>query len=619
MNTLHTGKLYVRAIFGKSRFYRIPEYQRAYVWGTDQINDFLNDISSAMDDDPGKEYFIGCMIWNTVAQESDGYRFDNLDILDGQQRFITLFLLHAVLRDLSGDPKLAAKVAERLRQEEDPFDNIPERNRIEFAVRQDKAFLDEWVLAEGATLQIDGLRHIETSDQEPTSVRRMAGAVADMHNWWDQRLGEMDEDQRDDYVADFFGYLSNNVLALFLSTPDNLDDAYNLFTVLNSRGLQLRAADILRAQNLRHVTDEKRRQDLARAWDGYADAIRDPLDSFDELLMYAALSKIKFTSDRTKTLNHAYDYLVDRKEMTRGEGFFKLVGKHVGHFKAISTTTLDIPTSQETDFRNLYFIQSTAVGTPFVMPLLHYRSVFGDRNILDFLVRLDNLISMMWLLGRRTVKLRMFVLMRRMDEMTEDGGDLDDLSRQFLDDPVLAYGYEHQRSKTAVSVEEFEDLLREEYWGAFNGTKLNKTRYLLLKLDLLRASRQMRLDFNRAASTVEHVMPRKLSETHTPVDPEVHAEWVHRLGNLVLLDQKKNSSLSNADYETKWLRYQKSFDARPYTQSLFMSHDSWDIDQLKAQHEYAVGLLVDYYAANSLGGLEAVRATGAPASAGNAV
>ena len=74
-----------------------------------------NDITSAMDADPGKEYFIGYMIWNKVSEESNGYRFENLDILDGQQRFITLFLLHAVLRDLSVDPKLASKVGERLK------------------------------------------------------------------------------------------------------------------------------------------------------------------------------------------------------------------------------------------------------------------------------------------------------------------------------------------------------------------------------------------------------------------------------------------------------------------------------------------------------------------------
>ena len=277
-----------------------------------------------MDADPGKEYFIGCMIWNKVAEESNGYRFENLDILDGQQRFITLFLLHAVLRDLSTDPKLEEKVGERLKQEEDAFDNIPERNRIEFVVRQDRAFLDEWVLDPEGTLRTDELRHIEADERQPVSVRRMAGAIVDMHHWWQQRLDEIDEDEREEYLADFFGYLSNNVLALFLSTPDNLDDAYNLFTVLNSRGLQLRAADILRAQNLRHIEDDKRRHDLAlRRGAGTWTPIRAPLDSFDELLMYAALSKIKFTSDKTKTLNHAFEYLVERGDMTRGEGFFK--------------------------------------------------------------------------------------------------------------------------------------------------------------------------------------------------------------------------------------------------------------------------------------------------------
>lgn len=612
MNTLGTGKLYVKDLFSKSRFYRIPEYQRAYVWGTDQINDFLNDITSAMDADPGKEYFIGCMIWNKVAEESNGYRFENLDILDGQQRFITLFLLHAVLRDLSSDPKLAAKVDERLKQEEDPFDNIPERNRIEFVVRQDKAFLDECVLEAGGTREIVELRHTEGDERQPVSVRRMAGAIVDMHKWWDQRLDEIDEAKCEEYLADFFGYLSNNVLALFLSTPDNLDDAYNLFTVLNSRGLQLRAADILRAQNLRHIDDDKQRHDWARAWDGYVDAVRDPLNSFDELLMYAALSKIKFTSDKTKTLNHAFEYLVERGDITRGDGFFKLVDRHVRHFKAISTTNLQIPTAHETDFRNLYFILSATVGGQFVMPLLHYRSVFGDNSILDFLVRLDNLVTMAWLLGRRTVKLRMFVLMRRMDEIAAEGGDPAELALRFLGDEVMNYEYQHLRSKTDVTIEEFRELLDTEFWGAFGGTKLNKTRYLLLKLDLLHGSSQTRLDFNRASSSVEHIMPRKPSEAYPRIDLDEHSEWVHRLGNLVLLDQKKNSSLSNASYKTKWDRYQKAFEARPYTQSVFMRHRDWELSHLMRQHEYAVGRLIEYYRTNSLEGLWAARSTPDP-------
>ncbi|MEL7083469.1 MAG: HNH endonuclease family protein, partial [Cyanobacteria bacterium J06597_1] len=40
-------------------------------------------------------------------------------------------------------------------------------------------------------------------------------------------------------------------------------------------------------------------------------------------------------------------------------------------------------------------------------------------------------------------------------------------------------------------------------------------------------------------------------------------EWIHKLGNLVLLDRKKNSSLSNAQFERKKERYSKNYETRP--------------------------------------------------------
>ena len=59
MNTLGTGKLYVKDLFSKSRFYRIPEYQREYSWRTDQINDFLNDVSRRWTPTPGRSTSSG--------------------------------------------------------------------------------------------------------------------------------------------------------------------------------------------------------------------------------------------------------------------------------------------------------------------------------------------------------------------------------------------------------------------------------------------------------------------------------------------------------------------------------------------------------------------------------
>ena len=151
------------------------------------------------------------------------HSFECLDILDGQQRLITIFLLHAVLRDISEESKLKEKVQQRLKQSEDRYDNVPARNRILFAIRDDKDFLDKAVLPKGSTDDRQFIAQLAKADSEAISVRNMSQAILDMFSWWEQRLGEETDVQL--YIGKFFSYLSNKVLLLYLSTPDNLDDA----------------------------------------------------------------------------------------------------------------------------------------------------------------------------------------------------------------------------------------------------------------------------------------------------------------------------------------------------------------------------------------------------------
>jgi uncharacterized protein with ParB-like and HNH nuclease domain len=245
--TLDTGKLYIKDIFASDSFYNIPEYQRPYVWGDEQVIALLEDISNAMEQDIKKEYFIGCMIWNTKVVQDGEFEYKCQDILDGQQRFITLYLLQGILRDISTSDDLKRKVAERIQQEEDEFDRIPERNRIEFEIRPDREFLDEFILTVDGTNNLEILGGIASASEVEISVKNMANAIIAMRDWWEEKQSMQDDFQT--YVKRFYGYLSSQVLTLYLATPDNLDDAYNLFTVLNSRGLQLQVSDILRNED----------------------------------------------------------------------------------------------------------------------------------------------------------------------------------------------------------------------------------------------------------------------------------------------------------------------------------------------------------------------------------
>lgn len=68
----------------------IPSYQRPYKWTTRSVNLLINDLKEIGEDDSCKEYRLGTII--VAANE------DKLDIVDGQQRVVTLILLLKALR-----------------------------------------------------------------------------------------------------------------------------------------------------------------------------------------------------------------------------------------------------------------------------------------------------------------------------------------------------------------------------------------------------------------------------------------------------------------------------------------------------------------------------------------
>ena len=68
--------------------YVIPLYQRNYAWGIDEIEQLLDDIYDAP---VGRDYFLGSLIVNYLVEE------DKFEVIDGQQRLTTLYLLLSYL------------------------------------------------------------------------------------------------------------------------------------------------------------------------------------------------------------------------------------------------------------------------------------------------------------------------------------------------------------------------------------------------------------------------------------------------------------------------------------------------------------------------------------------
>jgi uncharacterized protein with ParB-like and HNH nuclease domain len=598
---LDTDKLYVKQIFDKENFYNIPEYQRPYVWQKDQVEVLLEDFKEAFDRDKNKEYFLGCMIWNTKDVTLNGADHKVQDILDGQQRFISLYLLHGVIRDLSENDAVKLKINSRLIQAADEIDNIPSRNRVTFDIRHDKDFLNEYLITTGGTLNFEELKTIRKSKDSSTSVRNMANALLIIHQWF-KKLKDKKEATFSKYLFDFFVFISNKVLALYLATPNNLDDAYNLFTVLNSRGLQLQVSDILRAQNLRVVQDERDRKRLAEKWSSFEDNIGPPYRGFDDFLWSLIDIKMKYSGAENKSLQKGFEHLWNRNIVKKGRQTFDEIEKYVNHYESITNGSI---TSRETGqlFVNLNFILTSVYGSVYMSPLLHYRECFGDYRITEFILKLDNLLSAAWLTGKRGAKTRIFVLLRKMDEIRKDRFDtasIQNAADDFLECEQLEYSFGHETGSTIIPINDFFEMLHSEDFGLYSGTKLNKIRYLLLKLDIITLDFGSKIQFDRYSSSVEHIMPRKIEGTSWNIDANDHQNWLHRIGNLALINRKKNASLSNKTYSEKKSRYKGSIESRQNTNFIFINYENWSIDSIRNNQNRIVEILKEYYLGNSI-------------------
>lgn len=104
----------------------------------------------------------------------------------------------------------------------------------------------------------------------------------------------------------------------------------------------------------------------------------------------------------------------------------------------------------------------------------------------------------------------------------------------------------------------------------------------------------------KSSPSIEHLMPQKIEAAKWNIDSEDHKEWVHKLGNLILIDRALNSSLSNSSFNEKSIKYKSSIESRANTNYIFITYNEWNIDTIKANHKRTVNLLKQYYEGNSL-------------------
>ena len=119
---------------------------------------------------------------------------------------------------------------------------------------------------------------------------------------------------------------------------------------------------------------------------------------------------------------------------------------------------------------------------------------------------------------------------------------------------------------------------------------------ILLRLE--QASTDGSANFDYPTISVEHVCPQTLKEGSQWAEwfpnQEDHSNWLHSIGNLVLLNFRKNSAARNFDFDRKKTEYFVSGDTSPFIlTNEVREYDTWKLSDIETRQEILLDRLAE--------------------------
>lgn len=567
-------KKVIREIF--NMWYCIPDYQRAYVWDTDQVRDLLDDTISAYRENKEAQYFLGSMVLKINEKSENNVSYTEYELLDGQQRITTVFLILACMRDMLTDyPQYQNSLAGFVYQAEDAILQQPERMRIIFNIRSDvKDFVNEHIKPLHGTCDDALLKEKMQAKDVNISIRNMANAMLVAHEFLEENKSE---------IIGYLSYFLNKVLMIYVATEE-LQDAFQLFTVLNNRGVKLSSSDILKAENLKELSAADRTS-WATRWEEMETYFGEDFDKFLSHIRTILVKKKQTTTllkefDEFVYSNQEYDrtqkkYVPRTPILRRGKDTFELLYSYYHTYQEVFDTDHSVVTG-DYEITNYLKLMETGFGADYwIAPVLDYYRKYRRRGFVAFLKALDRKLSADWITAATpTVRMENVNAILREIEASQDSAAL-------------------LQSKTfTINKSDFERVINGDIYGRLFA------KYLLLKLDLIYRGSSTPM-IPQAIASIEHILPRNPSADSQWVKDFPAAEreeWTNKLGNLVLISRRKNTAQGNRDYVEKKEKYfEKNIEMFPNSIRIYQNYPEWKLSDLKKNHSDVVTELLNVY------------------------
>lgn len=542
---LPTASLTISDLLSGPYLLNVPVYQRPYSWGRDQAEQLFEDLIEAAglgaSLEAAPDYFLGNILLmdspgNVTTRLSQKMAAREFDIVDGQQRLVTLLTLFAVIRDLEANSRrpLGKRVqAIIMAQQGAPFFRT-ERLRLHLTSRDRPVF-------EGCVLQLGSTLKMPTGDKLSISEAALI-SVRDLFVRELQELSEAERVALFDFVVEL-GYVT-------VTVSHDIDRAHRTFVVLNERGKKLQRNDILKADLLSRLATADvpwavKAWDEASAWLG---------DDFE--LFFGHLRAI-YGYARPQIVSGVRAVV---RDSGGAELFLKSVFLPLAKSYAIIRKGGDgvLPPAMA---RHLMYLNRLPDGDWAPAAMLALKDWQNDpaaaQHALGEIERLAHLMRMLCMGSGKRV--------RRFADVTS---------------------FIRSGEKISAATPAFQ-LTREEVRNiAFHLRDLHKRNPKACKLVLLRLSDEIdgvAAAVNPEDYTIEHVLPQRPSPTSEwrrwfPVAEE-RGRLVESLGNLVLITQKQNDKARNASLTAKQEIYATADAGAPV---LAVTRDVLDIQEWRA-------------------------------------
>lgn len=532
-------------------FYIIPDYQREYIWSDKEVYKLLEDIDDEINGSSSGDYFIGTILVSPTSEKN------HYDVIDGQQRLTTFFLILCALKSLFKNEPQEAQINGLIATSYTTSDGDINTS-LKLSPRYENA--DEVINA------------IVKANDKPEEVKNTVTAAGvkqfgslenliDAYNTVYQFLKTNYKENGN--LKKYWGYLSNNVIFIQIST--DVSSALKIFETINERGVGLNPMDLLKNLLFTNVKLDEFTK-LKNEWK----QITKPLEKNKEkplrFLRYFLMANYKIENERSDSTvreDEIYEWLTNKKNIARCNYqtepfvFVRKIIKNVETFISF-TKGKDNDGNDNVYMNNIRRLTGGAFSLHYVLLLV---SCTLPKELFDYLLKQLETFLFYYILTRTPTK----ELERNFSNWADELRNISRISEYDEQKTKLnEFVVEKFQKSTISKSQELTDALKR-----YNFYSLQKyrTRYILAKItqyvDMAYKGLKAPGSLNEyTVLEIEHILPNTPNEDlitdfkEKNKDKE-YDDYKVKLGNLTLLEKPINIVAGRKFFEFKKEEYRK--------------------------------------------------------------